>query len=201
MIAIAHLSTRDQTRDRILAAAREVIGRKGKRGATTREIAEVAGVNEATLFRHFGHKDGLLSAMAQHYCGVVELKDSIGRLSGDLRDDLVAIGTLLMVRLESLRDLICWSLVEEDFQDRQPIGGQAWRSPDAIMSVVIEYMQRRVAAGDLQGDAEDLSRFFMGMIFAHVLGRKKFAATASFSEPEVALRFLVSVFLNGVVSK
>ena len=33
----------EETRERILTAARDVIGRKGKRGATTREIAEVIG--------------------------------------------------------------------------------------------------------------------------------------------------------------
>jgi AcrR family transcriptional regulator len=37
--------TPEDTRERILTATRDVIGRKGKRGATTREIAEVAGVN------------------------------------------------------------------------------------------------------------------------------------------------------------
>ena len=54
----------EETRERILVAARDVIGRKGKRGATTREIAEVAAVNEATLFRHFGTKEALLVACA-----------------------------------------------------------------------------------------------------------------------------------------
>ncbi|MBV9056550.1 MAG: helix-turn-helix transcriptional regulator, partial [Candidatus Eremiobacteraeota bacterium] len=78
----------EETRERILAAAREVIGRKGKRGATTREIAEVAGVNEATLFRHFGTKEALLVACAQHFCGYVQLADVAAQLTGDLGEDL-----------------------------------------------------------------------------------------------------------------
>ena len=68
----------EETRERILIAAREVIGRKGKRGATTREIADVAGVNEATLFRHFGTKESLLVACAQHFCGYLELARRCG---------------------------------------------------------------------------------------------------------------------------
>ena len=54
----------EETRLRILAAARELYARKGSRGTTTREVAELADVNEATLFCHFGTKGQLLAAMA-----------------------------------------------------------------------------------------------------------------------------------------
>ena len=47
-------------RDRILDAAATVYAETGFRGATTRRIAERAGVNEITLFRHFGSKTRLL---------------------------------------------------------------------------------------------------------------------------------------------
>ena len=39
----------EETRDRIIAAARDIIARKGKRGATTREIADVAGLAASFL--------------------------------------------------------------------------------------------------------------------------------------------------------
>jgi AcrR family transcriptional regulator len=47
-------------RSRILTAAAALYGETGFRGATTRRIAERAGVNEVTLFRHFGYKTCLL---------------------------------------------------------------------------------------------------------------------------------------------
>src|SRR5687768_5683895 len=47
-------------RDAILDATLRVFGEAGSRGATTRRIAQEAGVNEVTLFRHFGSKEKLL---------------------------------------------------------------------------------------------------------------------------------------------
>lgn len=47
-------------RQRLLDAAIEVYATVGTRGATTRRIAELARVNEITLFRHFGSKAQLL---------------------------------------------------------------------------------------------------------------------------------------------
>lgn len=47
-------------RHRILTAALQVFSETGYRGATTRRIAQVADVNEVTLFRHFGSKEELL---------------------------------------------------------------------------------------------------------------------------------------------
>lgn len=44
------------SRERLLTAAREAFGRSGYRGTTTKEIAEVAGLAEKTLFRHFPTK-------------------------------------------------------------------------------------------------------------------------------------------------
>src|ERR1700731_1921693 len=59
------LSSVDATRERLLDAAADTFGRDGIRGATTREIARKAGVNEVTLFRHFKSKEQLLRAVLQ----------------------------------------------------------------------------------------------------------------------------------------
>lgn len=48
------------TRERILDAAMRIFARDGVYGATTREIARCAKVNEVTLFRYFRNKNELL---------------------------------------------------------------------------------------------------------------------------------------------
>ena len=50
------LSKRDETKIKILEATLNLMVKYGYKGATTRKIAEVAGVNEVTIFRHFKNK-------------------------------------------------------------------------------------------------------------------------------------------------
>ncbi len=188
----------EETRERILVAAREVIGRKGKRGATTREIAEVAGVNEATLFRHFGTKEAVLVACAQHFCGYVELAGVAASLTGELSEDLFAIARLMFARFVALGDIIRWSLVEQEYES-DIFAETAWRPQLAILAVLTEFMRRRVEAGELRGEPEKLAMLFLGLVFMHALGRKKFPDSALHrGEPDEALRFYIDVFLNGV---
>ncbi len=61
------LSARDR-RQQILEVASGIFARKGYQGATTREIAEEAGVNEALLFRHFPSKENLYWTMLEELC-------------------------------------------------------------------------------------------------------------------------------------
>jgi AcrR family transcriptional regulator len=51
------------THERLIAAATRVFARSGLEGATTREIAREAAVNEVTLFRHFRTKEKLIAAV------------------------------------------------------------------------------------------------------------------------------------------
>ena len=54
---------RPPARQLLLTAAARIFARDGLEGATTRAIANEAGVNEVTLFRQFGTKEHLLEAV------------------------------------------------------------------------------------------------------------------------------------------
>lgn len=76
----------DLTRKRILAAAQHVFSRDGFQGATTREIAREAGVNEVTIFRHFHTREELLHATLKQSCASL---DALVQPEENWREDLL----------------------------------------------------------------------------------------------------------------
>jgi len=55
--------TGDARREQILQTAVSLFSQRGFKGTTTKEIARVAGVSEAMVFRHFENKDALYEAI------------------------------------------------------------------------------------------------------------------------------------------
>jgi AcrR family transcriptional regulator len=56
---------RNPTRQRLVNAALELFAQQGITETTTKQIAELAEVNEVTLFRQFGNKQGLILAVME----------------------------------------------------------------------------------------------------------------------------------------
>ncbi|TLD68449.1 TetR/AcrR family transcriptional regulator [Phragmitibacter flavus] len=82
----------DERREGILRAALEVFAEKGFHGATTRALAEAAGVSEALLFRHFPSKEDLYGAL-QTACFAMKNKE------GALEVEALEAGTASLVTL------------------------------------------------------------------------------------------------------
>ena len=86
------MNEQSPARKRILEAAFALFTSRGIDATTTREIAAAAEVNEVTLFRHFGTKDGLVRAAVEHSVPAETLPrlDDL-QLTGNLQADLVTI--------------------------------------------------------------------------------------------------------------
>ena len=188
----------EETRTRILGATREIYVLKGFRGTTTREVAERAGVNEATLFRHFGNKESLIEAMFKSACA--EDREGVDAFfgkwtTGDVAKDLRLFAVQALQGMAAKRDLILVSLAEEP---RDPTGFNImWQTPSLVYERLQLYFAQAGEQGKVSGDPSVNARFFMGMLFAHIMGRCIFG-TLNFEE---VADYSVKIFLNGIANK
>lgn len=101
------------TQDRIIAATIELVTEKGFKGATTRAIAAKAGVNEVTLFRHFGSKKGIVEAAINKYSFMEYLSETIqNEMIWDIEADLRTIAKQYQQQLNKNREIILISFRE-----------------------------------------------------------------------------------------
>lgn len=162
-----------KTRTRLLKAAIEVFSTQGFVGATTREIARVAQVNEVTLFRHFQNKEQLLGAVAQHITALkAEALAHQDEWTQDLRCDLLHYAWLHDNMLEEYEALIRMFI------------GEAQRHPHEALQVfqqsfiplrekLVAYLDNCIEHGSVRPDV-DLPLAvdqFTGMLLAGMLRR------------------------------
>lgn len=91
----------------VYLAALKTLAERGYAGATTRLIADAAGINEATLFRKYGSKPELITQAIQH--GAFALDEGSMAYTGSIEDDLVRAAqcyTAMMQRDGSLFPII-----------------------------------------------------------------------------------------------
>ena len=185
----------EDTRLRILAAARLLYGNKGSRGTTTREVADCASVNEATLFRHFRTKQQLIAAMLDHFSANIDFLAPLERLR-DVTGLEAQLRVLAFGCIDSMRrneDIMRVSMAEEF---ANPDGSTcAWRAPAQARRQLAQFFAEKIAAGEVRGEPDWLARVFLSLLFAFVIARKIWA---DLNLPaERAVEHLVDTFLSG----
>jgi len=95
------------TKQRLLDATLKLISEKGYLGATTREIAQEAGVTELTLFRHFGTKEKLFEDLLKNHTFLPRLKELLPELDGlSYEDSLRLIATRFLLSLKERKSMV-----------------------------------------------------------------------------------------------
>jgi AcrR family transcriptional regulator len=186
-------SPTDDTRERILLAAAEIFAEKGYARATTRSIAEAAGVNEVTIFRHFGSKRNLLSEMVQQHSALPDLTTIIeSQLTGDYRQDLFRLGiaflTVITQRKEALRLMLCEA---KEIPELREVIVQI---PDQLRQVLTHYFQGKIQEGSIRDmNPELMAQGFLGMFFAYAIASEMLGSEIA---PEVPTEDLVAKFVD-----
>jgi AcrR family transcriptional regulator len=183
-------------RDKLLAAAASLYAEAGYRGATTRRIAVQAGVNEITLFRHFGSKDALMrEAIAR--AGHSRVTELLPQTPRDPVHELRDWAKAHIAELRERRSLIrtCMGEIEE----HPGIFSEPNSPPAVAAKSLCQYLRRLRAAGlaKAQFDETAASAMLMGALFADAMGRDIMPDLYR-SGPDEALDQYVRLFLRGL---
>jgi AcrR family transcriptional regulator len=132
-------ATKAATRDRILKAARKLLGEVGFDAMTTRDVAQAAGIATGTLFNYFATKEAVVAALVGDAAGDAIAKfDEAATGAPSLEEDLFALITAGLRQLKPLRKHLP-SLLETSLS---PLVDSSGEDPAALRVAHLE----RVAA-------------------------------------------------------
>ncbi|MFN2563560.1 MAG: TetR/AcrR family transcriptional regulator, partial [Gemmatimonadaceae bacterium] len=159
------------SRERILEAAARVYAQYGFRGATTRLIAQEAGVNEVTLFRLFGSKAQLFDELLHkqlHASTVPLLPDE----PSDPERELTDWCTVLLAQMRASRSFLRKMIGETE--ERPEAARSACVGPHCAAESLERYVERLRARGvaDADADARTAISMFMSALFGDVMVRE-----------------------------
>jgi AcrR family transcriptional regulator len=182
-------------RDQLLAAAARVYADGGYHGATTRRIASAAGVNEITLFRHFGSKDALLREAISRCQG--EVAPPLPDEPTDPVSDLTEWSRAHLSHLQERAPLIRTCLAE--FAEHPELVAPEVSCPVLAASSLATYLdrlkERGLAAPSF--DARVAAGMLMGVLFADAMGRDILPQMYP-TRSEEAVQEYVVLFLRGI---
>lgn len=119
---------RKSARQRLVQAALQLFAQQGVTETTTRQIADLAEVNEVTLFRHFGSKHGLLSAVLEEAEVFTQIGEILATQAQRIQGFAPALQAYIEAHLQTLEQIpeFVRSLVGEaghySPENRQAIG-------------------------------------------------------------------------------
>ncbi|MEO1637108.1 MAG: TetR/AcrR family transcriptional regulator [Cyanobacteria bacterium J06631_9] len=186
------------SREKIVQSALKLFSVRGITATTTKEIAEKAGVNEVTLFRQFGSKQGLLLAVLQEAPILDEMQAALTDIVG-ANDPLMAYGAAGLELLGRVPELVR-SLIGEagqfPLENRQALG-QALRQ--ANLQTVGYLRSTQVTLSGLSIDA--IASLLNTLIIGHAILEASSDGTGLWKSEEDFLAAVDSLFLQNEVAE
>ena len=203
-VATQHRFTAETRRQQILKVATELFASKGYEGATTREIARRARVNEAIIFRHFPTKEDLYWAVIEAKCeadaGQATMR-SILEGGDDIRLTLVRLAEAMLRRREkdqTLMRLLLFSALEN-----HRLSHRFFQTYVADYYLMLgDFIQRNIDSGSFRAaDAKLAARGFLGMLVYHSLVQDLFGGS-KFQNYDLRLvaETMTDTWLSGMLS-
>ena len=188
------------SREKLIQAASELFISQGVNHTTTRQIANLAGVNEVTLFRNFGNKYGLLQAVIQEAPTFRDLGEMLMQqaiASGDRHQALKTYASECLHALEQSPAFVRSLIGEADqypAENRQTLGQRL----DEASHYVAQYLEQTMPANPLP--PVKLAGFLGALLVGYVVIESTSDGHHLWQNREDFLTGLVDLLLNNMVS-
>jgi len=185
-----------ELRDRMLAAAVELLAEEGTAGLTARSLASRADTSAPALYELFGDKSGVVRAV--YFEGFRRLSAVLSGLP-EGSDPVADLWTLAVEYRRFVRDnrTLAEVMFSRPFGDFSP-GPEELAATASVRTVVVGRVRRCIDAGRLLGDETDVAHVLValiqGMAFAEAAGR----LGTSTESVERRWRLAVGSVLNGL---
>lgn len=190
-------SERTTPRERVLKGARAAFARWGIERATIEQIAARAAVSEATVYRLFKNKEGVVAAFLEEFSPRRAARALRERPSGDLRADLLRFATQTLSAASESPELVRIAIIEGLTQGSLVARVRA-HGPMRTLPAVIALMESHRA--ELRGmSPTDAAQAFMGITMSFgVFGPILHGLPVP--DPESTAAKIVALFCDGALA-
>ena len=183
-------------RETLLRATIKIFAEVGSRGATTRRIAQEAGVNEVTLFRHFPTKQDLIRDALRWFAEQSTMR-SLPHEPVDPEAEITAWARDHYKQLYKIRTLIRKSMGE--YEEHPEHCARAMQVSIRIANELTDYLAALQQKGlaSRYWDASAAAAMLMGTIFADALGRDTMPDRYGYAMRDAVDKYL-ALFFNAI---
>ncbi|HET6681402.1 MAG TPA: helix-turn-helix domain-containing protein [Gemmatimonadaceae bacterium] len=185
------------SRQKLLRAAARVFGEHGFRGATTRRIAEQAGVNEVTLFRLFGSKSALIAEAVREYGPPSPQDTTLPDVPSRPLRELERYSDALLAHMRLNRGVIRKAMAE--LNEHPEMAGCMSEGRDCAFHELLRWTRRLERPGPAVSEAEARAAVAMllAALFADAMWRD--VGRETYPQPEArASRLYATLFLRAL---
>lgn len=200
LLAEVDLEPDPDTSERILAAAADLVGRDGLRNLSMDELATVAGVSRASVYRLFPGKIALFGALIEAYSPFQVVEDTLARLGDRPPDEVLPEVARAAARTMAPRIGIARSLLFEVTSGEPDAVEAVTPAIRQLLGALGPYLARQMAAGRLRPMHPLLAaQLLIGPVFFHLMTRPIASRVAQFDVPlEDAVSALADAAVRGL---
>ena len=197
-------SQKISTRQRLMNAALELFATQGVAETTTKQITELAQVNEVTLFRHFGNKHGLLLAVISDSAVFKDLGESLLKQANETESVYQALKEYAGDRLQALEQVpeLLLSVVGEARQypveNRIALGQGLTQANSYVAEYLATVMEREQLHSNLS--AEKLASLLNSLLLGYAVIQFTSEFHQLWHDRDEFLENLLELFLGKAIS-